>query len=322
MRSDCAHGFSRLPAGQGSRPDGPRLAPTNCARGAFAIWQCAARSAIGRRLQVASSRAPRHRAPRLRAHVAPPARRSSAGCIPSAPACLRQPRRRRPKPFPPPRRLRLSVANCWPWTTPSQSHCANPRCAKWALAGAARATADVAYAPFLPEFGTSFRYSAFTQPVLPGGAFVPASLPAGVESFIVAEAGVQYTIADFGRRAGHYGAAVHLRAVRVWLGLAGQTVAFEATEGYFRLLAAESLVRVRSQALRDAERILDDTCARREGGVEERESVLRAEVEVSLARQSLLTARQAVQDGLCAAQRRLGTPGHDAAGDRASGRPS
>jgi outer membrane protein len=149
----------------------------------------------------------------------------------------------------------------------------------------------------LPEIGTSFRYAGFTAPVLPGGSFVPASLSTGVNSFMIAEAGVQYTIADFGRRAGHYGEAVHRsRSQDLALVRARQTIAFEVVQAYFRLLAAQSTLRVREEAMRDAERILADTKARREGGVVEREAVLRAEVELSMSRQFLLSANQMVHD--------------------------
>lgn len=73
---------------------------------------------------------------------------------------------------------------------------------------AARAGETIAFSPFLPEFDSGFRYSGFNVPVLPGGSFVPASLNAGVTSFSLAEAGVQWTLYDFGRTAGRYGQAV------------------------------------------------------------------------------------------------------------------
>src|SRR5262245_53833284 len=85
----------------------------------------------------------------------------------------------------------------------------NPRVSEAAAQiAAARAGADAAFAPFLPEVGTSFRYSAFTDPVIPGGSFVPASLSGGDESFSVAEAGTRWTLYDFGRTAGRYGQAI------------------------------------------------------------------------------------------------------------------
>ena len=53
---------------------------------------------------------------------------------------------------------------------------------------------------------------------------------------------------------------------------------------------------MREEAVRDAERILADTVARHQGGIAEREAVLRAEVELTQSQQSLLVARQAVRD--------------------------
>jgi outer membrane protein TolC len=174
----------------------------------------------------------------------------------------------------------------------------NPRLRQLsARASAARASSDVAFAPFLPEFGTSFRYSGFSTPVLPGGSFVPASLSTGVTSFMIAEAGVQYTITDFGRRSGRYGQSVH-RAVIEELALdrARQTIAFEVMQNYFHLLSAQANLLVADEAMRDAERILHDTKARKAGGVAERESVLRAEVELSQTKQLHLSAIQGVSD--------------------------
>lgn len=174
----------------------------------------------------------------------------------------------------------------------------NPRLRQLsARASAARAHSDVAFAPFLPEFGTSFRYSGFSVPVLPGGSFVPASLSTGVTSFMIAEAGVQYTITDFGRRAGRYGQAVHRAVIEeLTVDRARQTIAFEAMQNYFHLLSAQANLLVAEEAVRDAERILEDTKARKAGGVAERESVLRAEVELSQTKQMHLSAIQSVRD--------------------------
>ncbi len=176
---------------------------------------------------------------------------------------------------------------------------------------ATRAGETIAFAPFLPDFGTSYRYSGFNVPVLPGGTFVPASLNAGVNSFSLAEAGVQWTLYDFGRTAGRYGQAVSLTRVDE-LGLlrARQTVAFEIARAGFRLLSAQAALRVREQALKQAESILRDTRTRRENGVADREAVLRAEVEVSQAEEERVAAQQGDLDAqslLNLAMGRLGT---------------
>ena len=174
----------------------------------------------------------------------------------------------------------------------------NPRLREaTAQVSAARAAADVAFAPFLPTIGTGFRYSAFNLPVLPGGSFVPASLSSGVTSFAIAEAGIQWTVYDFGRTAGRYGEAVdRSRIEELSMTRRQQTVAFEVAQNYFRLLAAQAQLRVEEEALRQAESILADTQARFAGGVVQRETVLRAEVEVSRIRQDLIGARQAMHD--------------------------
>ncbi len=173
----------------------------------------------------------------------------------------------------------------------------------------AQAGIDIAFAPFLPEAGTHFRYSGFTLPVLPGGSFVPASLNAGVTSFTIAEAGVQWTLYDFGRRGGRYGQAVSQAQIeKLSLDRARQTVAFEVCRAYFQYLFARSTLRVREQALRLAEKVLADTKARREAGTADREAVLRAEVEVSQAREDFIAARQLILDAASTLNLALGRP--------------
>jgi outer membrane protein len=186
----------------------------------------------------------------------------------------------------------------------------NPRLREVAAqAQAARSGADIAFAPFLPELNTGFRYSGFNAPVIPGGSFVPASLNAGVYAFSLAEAGVQWTLYDFGRTAGGYGQALsrarmdELTSVR-----ARQTVAFDVARGYFDLLFAQAFVRVHEQAVKQAEAILKDTNVRRKNGTADREAVLRAEVEVTSAQEQLVAARQRVFDGMATLNLALGRP--------------
>jgi hypothetical protein len=72
----------------------------------------------------------------------------------------------------------------------------------------ARVGAEIAFAPFLPELGYHYIFAGFNEPVIPGGAFVPASLQRGVFSYSLNEFGIQWTILDFGRRARRYGHAL------------------------------------------------------------------------------------------------------------------
>jgi outer membrane protein len=174
----------------------------------------------------------------------------------------------------------------------------NPRLREAAArVGGARASADVAFAPFLPQIGTGFRYSDFSTPVLPGGTFVPASLNAGVKSFVVAEAGVQWTLYDFGRTQGRYGQALDRTGIEALSLLrARQTISFETAQTYFRLLAAQANLRVRNEALQQATSVLRDTDARFVNGDADREDVLRAQVEVAQVQEEVFSAQQAILD--------------------------
>jgi outer membrane protein TolC len=173
----------------------------------------------------------------------------------------------------------------------------------------AQAGVDIAFAPFLPQANTHFRYAGFSSPVLPAGSFVPAVLQGGATTFMLAEAGVQWTVYDFGRRDGGYGQAIsQARIEKLSLERARQTIAFEVTQAYAQALFARANQRVREQALRQAEAILKDTRARREAGVADPEAVLRAEVEVSQAREELVGARQLVLDAASTLNLSLGRP--------------
>jgi outer membrane protein TolC len=172
---------------------------------------------------------------------------------------------------------------------------------------AARAGADIAFAPFLPEIGYHYIYAAFNIPVIPGGAFVPASLERGAFTYSLNEFGIQWTILDFGRRAGRYGQAMSkARAESLVLERARQTVAFDVASGYFQLLAARAEVRVREEAKRTAEAIRGDVGTRRLGGTAKLEDELRADVEVSRTSEELVAARQAVLDAEAVLNNALG----------------
>ncbi len=174
----------------------------------------------------------------------------------------------------------------------------NPRLRQeMARLGGARADVDIAYAPFLPQIGTGFRYSDFSAPVLPGGSFVPASLNAGVKDFVIAEAGVQWTLYDFGRTQGHYAQSVERERIQALaLSRARQTIAFETAQAYFRLLAAQANLKVRNEALQRATSVLDDTNSRFVNGDADREDVLRAEVEIAQIQEEIFSAHQAIRD--------------------------
>jgi outer membrane protein TolC len=157
--------------------------------------------------------------------------------------------------------------------------------------------------------GYHYIFAGFNKQVIPGGAFVPASLARGVYSYSLNEFGIQWTILDFGRRAGRYGQALSkAKAEALVLERARQTVAFDVASAYFQVLATRAEVRVREDGLHTAESIRRDVGTRLAGGTAEREDVLRADVEVSRTAEELVAARQAVLDAKARLNQALGRP--------------
>ncbi len=155
---------------------------------------------------------------------------------------------------------------------------------------------QVAFAPFLPQFGLLGQYGVTSGTLAPG---VP-----GPTGFILAngfqprdyaqtEVALQWTLYDFGRTGGHYRQALaRERITELQLARANQTVAFDVTAAYVDLLLARAARRVQDDAVRRAQAIFDDAAARQKGGVALREDVLRAEVQLSEAREALVVARE------------------------------
>lgn len=155
----------------------------------------------------------------------------------------------------------------------------------------------VAFAPFLPEVDMFVRYGGTSFNLSPGapgpvGGIVPANLTSGHE-FAQAELDAQWTIWDFGRRASRYGQATARRRIAAaqWA-RARETTAFDITAAYMNVLLAQATRIVRDESLRRARSILDDARNRRTGGVADLDDVLRAEVQVSEARETLVHAEQ------------------------------
>src|SRR5271157_2399428 len=164
----------------------------------------------------------------------------------------------------------------------------------------ARGQEQVAFAPFLPQIDVFGQYGATSANLAPGttaneGFLLPTTF--GTRSYAHTELGLEWILYDFGRRRGHYGQAVareriaELQRVR-----ADQTVAFDVAAAYLDVLLARASRRVQEDAIRRAEAILGDTRTRLKGGVVEREDVLRAEVQLSESRESLVLARESEFD--------------------------
>jgi outer membrane protein TolC len=155
---------------------------------------------------------------------------------------------------------------------------------------------QVAFAPFLPQIDVLGQYGVVSSTLAPGipGAegFLLAST-FGTRSYAETEVALQWTAYDFGRRGGRFRQAVaRERITELQLTRAEQTVEFDVAATYLDVLLARASRRVQQDAVRRAEATLEDTVARRKGGVALREDVLRAEVQLSESREALILARE------------------------------
>jgi outer membrane protein len=165
-----------------------------------------------------------------------------------------------------------------------------------------RGQEQVAFAPFLPQIDLLGQYgivSATYAPGIPGaeGFLLPSTF--GPRSYAETELGLQWTLYDFGRTSGHHSQSVAREAItELQLARAQQTVEFDVASAYMNVLLARASRRVEQDAVRRAEATLDDTVARRKGGVALREDVLRAQVQLAESREALVLAREREFDSI------------------------
>jgi outer membrane protein TolC len=167
----------------------------------------------------------------------------------------------------------------------------------------AKGQEQAAFSPYLPQFDLLTRWgdtSANLSPGAPGptGAIEPTSLT-NAHTYTQAELQLQWLLYDFGRTAGRYNQAVSReRITELQHNRAQETVALEVASAYLEALLADSNLQAREEAVVQALAVLADSRARREGGVVTRDAVLRAEVQLSEAREGVLLARQAGRNAL------------------------
>jgi outer membrane protein len=154
----------------------------------------------------------------------------------------------------------------------------------------------VAFAPFLPQIDVLGQYgvvSATLAPGVPGPTGFLLAGDFGTRGYAETEVALQWTLYDFGRTGGRYRQAVaRERITELQLARAGQAVEFDVAAAYLDVLLARASRRAQEDAVRRARAFLDDTEARRKGGVALKEDVLRAEVQLSESREALVLARE------------------------------
>jgi outer membrane protein TolC len=159
----------------------------------------------------------------------------------------------------------------------------------------------ISFADFLPESRLLYRHiegspatEPFALPTLPTNLVGNVAFGGQSDRFDLTELHLQWTLCDFGRRAGKYGQARAAVAIaRLQYRRARQTVAFNVAAQYFAVLQAEAAARVADEAVRRAEVDLRDARNFLRRGTGIRNDVLRAEVFLDESRLALIKARTA-----------------------------
>ncbi|OWK36682.1 TolC family protein [Fimbriiglobus ruber] len=180
-----------------------------------------------------------------------------------------------------------------------------------------RAAADerVVFADFLPSVSLSHEFDAVTSStgfvgVKDGRRFVQLPIRGygpGTQDFQVLDLELRYTVFQFGKRlARHDQAVLRWEIARLQTERARQAVGFDVSARYAEALEAYATRAVAERTVERAAEILRDAANLEKSGVLTREDVLRAEVQVADARQSLTTAKSGVHIALAALNRAIG----------------
>ena len=161
----------------------------------------------------------------------------------------------------------------------------------------ARGEEQAAFAPFLPEVDLLSQSGVTSDNQGPGATgptgFIRTGTP-GTHAYTQTELQLQWTLYDFGRRAGRKNqAAARERIAELQFARAQQTVEFDVTAAYVNILLARASLVVQEDAIRQAEATLKDARAQLKGGVADPTDVLRAEVQLSESRDAAVNAREA-----------------------------
>ena len=179
---------------------------------------------------------------------------------------------------------------------------ANPNLeAMWERIKQAEAGQLISFADFLPDSRILYRHiqgqpdsEPFTLPTLPTNLVGNVTFGGNANRFDLTELHLQWTLCDFGRRAGKYGqASISVDIARLQYRRALQSVAFSVAAQYFAVLQAEATARVAEEAVRRAEIDLRDARNFLRRGVGLRNQVLRTEALLAEMRLNLIKVRTA-----------------------------
>lgn len=163
--------------------------------------------------------------------------------------------------------------------------------------GKAAAGKKIAFSAFLPSLGVVDSLNLLDTDIrsTPSSVFAPFLPIEWNSQYNQVELETQWIIWDFGRRLGRYRQAdILVDIARLKYQRACQTVGYDATEAYYRVLLAYSTVVTAQNTLRRAEEYLRVAKNLFQQGEVDRESIYSAELQVAKARQECVSARTRV----------------------------
>lgn len=171
--------------------------------------------------------------------------------------------------------------------------------------GIASQNVSVAFSAFLPHIVGVYGFDYRDRQVYAG--INGSVFPTAEKTFQRAELTIQMTIWDFGKSlAGYLQAKIARKIAELSLERARQTVIYQVSKSYYDLLKAKKMVVVADQAIKQAGAHLEVVKSLYENGLVDRSDLLRAEVQLSEARQSYISAKNALKLAISAFNSAIG----------------
>lgn len=177
----------------------------------------------------------------------------------------------------------------------------------------ARGGLEVAYSGFWPTVQGNYGYQVFSSDV--GFAGVRGRFPVlplrglgpGEQDFHITEAQMKWTVFQFGRQLAKFDQGrFKTEVAALQLDRTGQTVTYDVTQAFFRVLEARSKVEIAERAVDRAESFRRESADRLQRGVIVQEEHLQAEAALAGVRQELVDTRSEEEVAVAALNRAMG----------------
>jgi outer membrane protein len=175
----------------------------------------------------------------------------------------------------------------------------------------AQGRGQAAFAPFLPRVNLLMQEFFAHNP---DGPLSAVAVPApefgdapGYMNYALAELLMQWTLWDFGRTYGRYQQAeLNIDIAQLQATRTAQTVVYDVSATYYRVLQAQAARKVAQEAVRLAESVLNISRKSLKAGLLESDQVLRSEVQLAQARRTLVLAERAERVAVAALNQAIG----------------